>query len=193
MMTKILILLVAALTPFINAFAPIYIQSVESNTRIRPTVRWMSDQPTGEAVKVENEDEDDDSDDPMGAAEAELLEKIKRSDDLRSQEVFMKRSTGRFKCKTCDWEFDETKGDIMLIGGTIQPGTMFETLPSNWRCPTCRTSKDNFLEVVEEIPGFAVNQGYGFFNGMTTEAKNKTIFGGLFVCFVLLIGGYGLS
>merc|ERR1719157_206982 len=163
MMTKILILLVAALTPFINAFAPIYIQSVESNTRIRPTVRWMSDQPTGEAVKVENEDEDDDS---MGAAEAELLEKIKRSDDLRSQEVFMKRSTGRFKCKTCGWEFDETKGDIMLIGGTIQPGTMFETLPSNWRCPTCRTSKDNFLEVVEEIPGFAVNQGYGFFNGM---------------------------
>mmetsp|Transcript_23536 Transcript_23536/g.26839 ORF Transcript_23536/g.26839 Transcript_23536/m.26839 type:complete len:129 (-) Transcript_23536:1289-1675(-) len=79
------------------------------------------------------------------------LEKQKRADELRAQEVFMKISTGIHKCRNCDWEYDEKKGDSFMIGGMIQPDTPFEELPSNWRCPTCRASKDNFLEVSEEI------------------------------------------
>lgn len=73
----------------------------------------------------------------------------------------MKRSTGLHKCSNCDWEYDPAKGDSFLIGGMIKPGTPYEELPSNWRCPTCRASKDSFVEVVEEIPGFEVS-GYLF-------------------------------
>jgi len=116
------------------------------------------------------------------------------ADELRAQEVFMKRSTGVHKCSNCDWEYDPEKGDSYLIGGMIKPGTAFEDLPSNWRCPTCRASKDNFNEVVETIPGFEVNQGYGFgTNSMTTGQKNTLIWGSIFGFFLLFLGGYALS
>jgi rubredoxin len=134
-------------------------------------------------------------------AEAELdsetfkqLEKQRRAAELRAQEVFMKKSTGIYKCGNCDWEYDENKGDAMMIGGMIKPGTTFESLPSNWRCPVCRASKDSFNEVVEEIPGFEVNQGYGFgTNSWTAGQKNLAIFGGLGLFFLLFLSGYALS
>merc|ERR1711966_580863 len=85
-------------------------------------------------------------------------------------------------------------GDSYLIGGMIKPGTAYEDLPSNWRCPTCRASKDNFAEKVETIPGFEVNQGYGFgTNSMTTGEKNTLIWGSIAGFFLLSIGGYALS
>lgn len=130
----------------------------------------------------------------IDAATKLAIEKQKRADELRAQEVFMKRSTGIHKCKNCDWEYDEKKGDSFMIGGMIKPGTSFAELPSNWRCPTCRASKDNFFEVTEEIPGFAVNQGYGFGgNSMTSGQKSGIVFGGLFFFFILFLAGYGLS
>jgi rubredoxin len=122
------------------------------------------------------------------------LEKVRRAQELREQEVFMKKSTGKHKCSNCDWEFDETKGDSMMIGGMIKPGTEFAELPADWRCPVCRASKDAFQEVVEEIPGFEVNQGYGFgSNAWTAGQKNLAIFGGLAAFFVLFLSGYALS
>jgi rubredoxin len=122
------------------------------------------------------------------------LEKQKRAQLLREQEVFMKRSTGQYQCSNCDWIYDESKGDVMMIGGQIQPGTVFDELPSNYRCPVCRASKDSFQEVTEEIPGFAVNQNYGFgANSWTAGQKNLAIFGGLGLFFLLFIGGYALS
>lgn len=131
---------------------------------------------------------------PMDLASRLALEKQKKADDLRAQEVFIQRSTGKYKCSNCDWEYEESKGDAFMIGGLIQPGTPFTELPSNWRCPRCRASLDSFNEVTEEIPGFAVNQGYGFGgNSMTGGQKNTLIFGGLFVFFLLFLGGYGLS
>jgi hypothetical protein len=81
-----------------------------------------------------------------------------------------------------------------MIGGMIKPGTPFAELPSNWRCPVCRASKDAFEEVVEEIPGFEVNQGYGFgTNSWTSEQKNLAIFGGLAAFFLLFLSGYAMS
>lgn len=122
------------------------------------------------------------------------LEKQRKAQLLREQEVFMKKSTGKHKCTNCDWEYDETKGDVMMIGGMVQPGTKFEELASNWRCPVCRASKDKFQEVVEEIPGFEVNQGYGFgTNSWTAGQKNLAIFGGLGFFFLLFLSGYALS
>lgn len=98
------------------------------------------------------------------------------------------------RCTNCNYEYDETEGDIGTIGGMIQPGTAFAELPSNWRCPTCRAQKGAFEEIVTEIPGFEVNQGYGFGgNSMSGDQKNLLIFGGLFAFFVLFLGGYGMS
>jgi rubredoxin len=138
-------------------------------------------------------------DDPMAEAMMDeatriQLEKQRRADELRAQEVFMKKSTGKHKCTNCDWEYDELKGDSNMIGGMIKPGTAFSELPSNWRCPVCRASKDSFVEVVEEIPGFEVNQGYGFgTNSWTAGQKNLAIFGGIGFFFVLFLSGYALN
>ncbi|CAB9511031.1 Rubredoxin [Seminavis robusta] len=137
--------------------------------------------------------------DPMEEVEMDAetklqMEKQRRAEELRAQEVFMKKSTGIYKCTNCDWEYDEEKGDKMMIGGMIDPGTKFEELPANWRCPVCRASKDSFDEVVEEIPGFEVNQGYGFgTNAWTAGQKNLAIFGGLGAFFLLFLSGYALS
>jgi len=138
--------------------------------------------------------EEEEDEEPMDMATKLALEKQRKADELRSQEVFMKRSTGVHKCSSCDWEYNPEKGDSFLIGGMIKPGTEFVELPSNWRCPTCRASKDSFNEVVETIPGFEVNQGYGFgTNSMTSGQKNALIWGGLGVFFLFFIGGYALS
>jgi rubredoxin len=138
-------------------------------------------------------------DDPMQESLVDIetmkqLEKQRRAQELREQEVFMKKSTGKHKCSNCDWEYDVLKGDAMMIGGQIKPNTPFSDLPSNWRCPVCRASKDSFIELVEEIPGFEVNQGYGFgTNSWTAGQKNLAVFGGLGAFFVLFLSGYALS
>ncbi|GKY98712.1 hypothetical protein MPSEU_000827500 [Mayamaea pseudoterrestris] len=139
--------------------------------------------------------------DPMAAAmetmdeeSRKALEKQLKAEELRAQEVFMKKSTGKHKCTNCDWTYDQDKGDSMMIGGLVKPGTVFLDLPSNWRCPVCRASKDSFAEVVEEIPGFEVNQGYGFgTNSWSAGQKNLAIFGGLALFFILFLSGYAMS
>lgn len=81
-----------------------------------------------------------------------------------------------------------------MIGGQIKPGTVFDELPSNWRCPVCRASKDSFAEVEEIIPGFEVNQGYGLGgNSLTSGQKSGLIFGGLGFFFLLFLSGYAMS
>ncbi|KAG7363155.1 rubredoxin-type FeCys4 protein [Nitzschia inconspicua] len=132
--------------------------------------------------------------DEMDELTRKQMEKAQKAQLLREQEVFMKKSTGIHKCTNCDWAYDETKGDSMMIGGMIKPGTKFQDLPADWRCPVCRASKDAFAEVVEEIPGFEVNQGYGFgTNSWTAGQKNLAIFGGLGLFFLLFLSGYAMS
>lgn len=151
---------------------------------------YMSEEPTSSEVTEPTEDDLEEYDD----ATREQMEKARRAQELREQEVFMTKSTGKHKCTNCDWEFDEEKGDSMMIGGMIKPGTKFEDLPADWRCPVCRASKDAFEEVVEEIPGFEVNQGYGFgSNSWTAGQKNLAVFGGLGAFFLLFLSGYALS
>eukprot|EP00980_Cylindrotheca_fusiformis_P010791 scaffold2442_cov146-Cylindrotheca_fusiformis.AAC.6 len=120
------------------------------DSRISYTAFRMSEEPTAEVS--------DPMDDAMEEVDEETrkqLEKIKRAQELREQEV---------------------------------------ELPADWRCPVCRASKDAFEEVVEEIPGFEVNQGYGFgSNAWTAGQKNLAIFGGLGFFFLLFLSGYALS
>lgn len=182
----------------VYAFAPIQVSAQLGNQRSSVggsimTPLHMSEENKGPVAEIETGGETSEEE-IIDAGTKLQLEKQKKADELRSQEVFMQRSTGIHKCSNCGWEFDEKKGDAFLIGGTIQPGTPFAETPSNWRCPTCRASKDNFSEVTQEIPGFEVNQGYGFGgNSMTSGQKSGIVFGGLAVFALLFFGGYGLS
>lgn len=156
----------------------------------------MSEEPTTSEV-AKPVDPVDPMESMMEEADGETLkqlEKMKRAQELREQEVFMTKSTGKHVCTNCDWEYDEAKGDSMMIGGMIKPDTAFADLPADWRCPVCRASKDAFQEVVEEIPGFEVNQGYGFgSNSWTAGQKNLAVFGGLGFFFLLFLSGYAMS
>lgn len=180
-----------------NAFGvPVRRAALASTTKhTRPTFAplLMTDE-SETTTTTTTEDVDPMQEEEMDAATKLQMEKQRRADELRAQEVFMKKSTGIHKCTNCDWEYDETKGDSMMIGGQIKPGTVFEELPSNWRCPVCRASKDSFSEVVEEIPGFEVNQGYGLGgNSLTSGQKSGLIFGGLGLFFLLFLSGYAMS
>jgi rubredoxin len=189
--SHVTLLIAAILSVSTNAFAPLRVQ-VQVGHASRSASGFAPLHMSEETKPVEPEVTEEE--DTMDAGTKLQLEKQKRADELRSQEVFMKRSTGIHKCSTCDWEYDEKKGDSYMIGGMIKPDTPFDDLPSNYRCPTCRASKDNFLEVTEEIPGFEVNQGYGLGgNSMTSGQKSGIVFGGLGIFFLLFLGGYGLS
>ena len=185
------ILTIALAISTTNAFAPSQIRAqLPRRTSFSPRMSETEEATTSPSADAAEETPEEELD----PAQKLALEKQRRADELRAQEVFMKRSTGIHKCSNCDWEYDPAKGDSFLIGGMIKPGTPYEELPSNWRCPTCRASKDSFVEVVEEIPGFEVNQGYGFgTNSMTTGEKNTLIWGSLAFFFALFIGGYALS
>ena len=53
---------------------------------------------------------------------------------------------GKWTCNVCGWEYDEAKGDP---DGGIAPGTPFEDIPDDWRCPDCGVTKDSF-EFIED-------------------------------------------
>lgn len=188
---QILLVFAAAMAFQVSAFAPMSTPLTRAAVpRNSLSSFYMADESTESTVEPPVDEEQEELD----AGTLLALEKQRKADELRSQEVFMQRSTGLHKCNNCDWEYDEKKGDNFMIGGMIKPDTAFAELPSNWRCPTCRASKDNFSEVTEEIPGFAVNQGYGLGgNGMTSGQKSGIVFGGLGIFFLLFLGGYGLS
>merc|ERR1740138_202004 len=190
----VLIAIIASVLSASNAF------SVPRNVAVRPSnnagiIRLSMAEGEGEGTtEAATADPMEEAMEEMDDATREMMEKSRRAQELREQEVFMKLSTGKHKCTNCDWEYDETKGDSMMIGGMIKPGTNFEDTPSDWRCPVCRASKDAFLEVVEEIPGFEVNQGYGFgTNSWTAGQKNLAVFGGLGAFFILFLSGYAMS
>jgi rubredoxin-NAD+ reductase len=47
----------------------------------------------------------------------------------------------RWMCMNCGWIYDEDKGDPE---GGIPPGTPWEAVPDDWRCPDCGSSKSDF-------------------------------------------------
>jgi rubredoxin len=56
----------------------------------------------------------------------------------------------RWVCSVCDYEYSEEAGDLAT---GIPPGTPFEDLPDDWRCPECGVGKEAFVRVdeVEEV------------------------------------------
>jgi len=49
----------------------------------------------------------------------------------------------RYACP-CKYVYDPEKGDPK---NGIAPGTPFEDLPEDWRCPRCKRKKEKFVKV----------------------------------------------
>jgi rubredoxin len=47
-------------------------------------------------------------------------------------------------CVICGWVYDEEAG---LPEEGIAPGTRFEAIPDDWRCPLCDVGKEDFVVV----------------------------------------------
>ena len=44
-------------------------------------------------------------------------------------------------CMNCGWVYDQAKGDPM---GGIAPGTAWDDVPDDWKCPDCGALKAEF-------------------------------------------------
>jgi rubredoxin len=65
--------------------------------------------------------------------------------------------TRRFVCMLCMHVYDEAEGDP---DSGIAPGTLWENLPDDWRCPRCGASKAFFENEImfsqrRDLPGDA--------------------------------------
>ena len=47
----------------------------------------------------------------------------------------------KYQCGPCGYIYDPKEGDP---DGGIAPGTPFEELPDDWRCPRCNRKKEKF-------------------------------------------------
>jgi pyruvate oxidase len=54
---------------------------------------------------------------------------------------------GKWKCSICGYVYDEAKGEPAT---NTPPGTAFDDLPDEWRCPVCGAEKSAFEETGEE-------------------------------------------
>ena len=50
----------------------------------------------------------------------------------------------KYRCSVCGYVYDPKKGDP---DGDIPPGTPFEDLPTDWVCPMCGVTKENFMPI----------------------------------------------
>ncbi|MDQ7785992.1 MAG: rubredoxin [Thermodesulfovibrionales bacterium] len=50
----------------------------------------------------------------------------------------------KYRCKICGYIYDPAEGDP---DGNILPGTLFENLPDDWKCPVCGAPKEEFEEI----------------------------------------------
>jgi len=49
----------------------------------------------------------------------------------------------KYVCTVCGYMYDPANGDP---DNGFGPGTAFEDLPADWRCPVCGVGKDSFEE-----------------------------------------------
>ncbi|MDR3494881.1 MAG: rubredoxin [Ancalomicrobiaceae bacterium] len=53
----------------------------------------------------------------------------------------------RYECGVCWHVYDPAEGDDV---GQIAPGTGFEALPDDWRCPTCDGAKHKYMRIGDD-------------------------------------------
>jgi rubredoxin len=52
----------------------------------------------------------------------------------------------KYRCSVCGHIYDEKTGDV-----DAPPGTAFEALPDDWRCPVCLAEKSKFYPFVSPL------------------------------------------
>ena len=82
---------------------------------------------------------------PIARGEAFLDMELGYGPEFHLQDV---NGMARWVCSVCDYEYNEEAGDP---AAGIPPGTRFEDLPADWRCPECMVGKDAFVRVDEEV------------------------------------------
>jgi flavin reductase (DIM6/NTAB) family NADH-FMN oxidoreductase RutF/rubredoxin len=55
-----------------------------------------------------------------------------------------KVKTAKYQCTACGFIYDPEKGDP---DSGIKPGTPFEDIPDDWKCPVCGTEKSDFIKL----------------------------------------------
>ena len=58
----------------------------------------------------------------------------------------MRAAAGRLECGVCWYVYDPVQGDPVW---QVPPGTAFEALPEDWRCPTCDAPRATFLRITD--------------------------------------------
>jgi rubredoxin len=51
---------------------------------------------------------------------------------------------GKYRCSICGYIYDPELGEE---DSGILPGTPFENIPDDWKCPVCGAPKDSFEKV----------------------------------------------
>ncbi|HEY9691281.1 MAG TPA: rubredoxin [Oculatellaceae cyanobacterium] len=99
----------------------------------------------------------------------------------------------QYECRACGYTYEPEKGDSK---NNIPPGTTFDELPLNWRCPVCgaKTTAFQNLGPVGSPSGFKENLNYGLgVNRLTPAQKNLLIFGALGLGVLFFLSLYGLQ
>ena len=81
---------------------------------------------------------------PLGYENLEakkIIDLNKMPEPIPPKDVVIKTATGKYVCSICGYVYDPEKGDPK---NGIAPGTKFEDLPKDWRCPICKNGKDKF-------------------------------------------------
>ena len=126
--------------------------------------------------------------DPEENPDAEADPQSEKLGPRREDEKFIVLNTGVYECRSCGYLYDQKVGDPSY---PVPPGLGFETLPEDWRCPTCGAAKSFFDSRSVEIAGFAQNQQFGLGgNSLTSGQKVTLIYGTLAFFFVLFLSGY---
>jgi rubredoxin len=51
----------------------------------------------------------------------------------------------KYQCGVCGYIYDEAEGDE---DGGIAPGTRWEDIPDDWRCPECGVEKSEYFLMI---------------------------------------------
>lgn len=51
------------------------------------------------------------------------------------------KNLNSYRCRVCGYIYDPWEGDP---DNGIEPGTPFDSLPSDWKCPACYAEKRQF-------------------------------------------------
>jgi rubredoxin len=112
--------------------------------------------------------------------------------DPANEQTLTEQAPASYECTSCGYVYEPSKGDN---NRNIPPGTPFEELPNDWRCPVCgvRTSQFENIGARNAPSGFQENLSFGFgVNRLTPGQKNLLIFGALAAGFLFFLSLYGL-